>query len=112
MNERVETTVLRVLEEAGARHLEPETLRIFLLQVGGGPSLRIYGSGSVYWRRVQMVLDGFFTAPERAGICAQIVDEVDLTSRPEAWDFLASALAEQRLQTMREAPSRAAARLR
>ena len=112
MSERVGETVLRVLEDAGARYLDQETLRIFLLQVGGGPSLRTYGSRSVYWRRVQMVLDGFFTAAERAQICGQIIRELDLASRPEAWDFLASAMAERRLQTMLGATYRVAARSR
>lgn len=109
MSDQVGRSILRVLEDAGARYLDPETLRIFLLQIGGGPSLHVYDGRSGYWRHVQMVLDVFFSAAERADVCAMILAEVDLDPRPEAWDFLASALAERQLQVMLGAPYRAAA---
>jgi hypothetical protein len=104
MAEQAGMIVLGILEAAGERFLEPaapELNRVFMLQIGGGPTVRNYTPEPVYWSRVQKILDGFFTSRERAEICGQLIERVRLDQRPEAFDFLALALAERRLQELR-----------
>ena len=103
MNERVGTRVVEVLERAGSRYLEPvasDTFQVFLHHIGATASFRIYEGRRIYWQRLQIVLDAFFTASERAEICEELITAIDFLSRREAYDFFAEALAERRLREM------------
>jgi hypothetical protein len=112
MASHVGSMVIDVLETAGSRFLQPsapKTFQIFMLHVGGGSSLKVYEPGSLYWRRVQILLDTFFTGTQRAEICGELLARLDLDRRLESLDFAASALAERRLQEMLSAPGSALA---
>lgn len=107
MARTVGSVVVDVLEMAGSRFLQPstpETFQVFMLHVGWGSSLRAYEERNVYWRRVQILLDTFFSAAQRAEICSELLARLDLERRVEALDFAANALAELRLQEMLKAP--------
>lgn len=95
--------IVDVLEQAGQRYLgeaESRTHAALLLQVGGTDALRAYDASEAYWKRVQAVLDTFFSADERAEICACLIERPELRARPEFRGFLGHALAERRLQEM------------
>ncbi len=101
--ERVGTQVIGILEQAGERLLSasaPKLYRHFLLQIGGAPTLRDYEASAAYWEAVQAILDCFFSSAERAEVCQELVEALVLRARPEAREFLARALAEQRLQLL------------
>ena len=101
--ERVGTQVIDILEHAGERFLSasaPKLHRNFLLQIGGAPTLRCYQANPVYWEAVQAILDCFFSSAERAEICRDLIEALGLRTRAEAREFLARALAEQRLQLL------------
>ena len=103
---QVGTQVVSILEAAGTRFLEPEapeTHTLFLLHVGGASSIRDYNACQTYWRRVQFLLDTFFSAEQRALICDELLAKLSFVGRRDAYDFLAEALAERRLQEMRGA---------
>lgn len=103
MAERVGLYVVDTLEHAGERFLAPtapEVFRLFLMQVDAAGTLRVYDGTEAYWEGVQVILDFFFTAAERAEICERLVRCETLRIEPESRQFLASALAECRLQEM------------
>ena len=104
MTEQVGRSVLQVLEQAGERWLAPEAYRIFLFHIGGTRTVRRYEPTETYWERVQTILDCFFSASERAEICARLLERDDLRARPEFQGFLAQALAERRLQDYLQSP--------
>lgn len=107
MAKQVGGIVLNVLERAGIRFLKPtspDEFELFMLHVGGGGSLRAYAPRSSYWRQVQVLMDTFFSAAQRAEICDALLEEAGIEHRLEALDFAASALAERRLQDMLTAP--------
>lgn len=91
--------VVAVLERAGGRHLGPSSplFQVFGLQIGGTTTLLDYDSSRVYWQRVQLLLDAFFSARERASICADLIRRIDLAGLPEARDFLCQVRAELHL---------------
>lgn len=101
MAERVGLYVVETLEHAGERFLAPsapDAFRVFLMQVGAAGTLHAYDESAAYWERVQVILDFFFTAAERAQICERLLRCGTLRAAPEFQGFLASALAECRLQ--------------
>lgn len=91
--------VVAILEYAGRRHLGPSSplFQLFGLQVGGTTTLLDYDGSRVYWQRVQVLLDAFFSASERTEICADLTQQIDLSDRPEAREFLCQARAELQL---------------
>lgn len=99
MREPIGTQVVAILEYAGRQHLGPSSplFQLFGLQVGGTTTLLDYDASRVYWQRVQVLLDAFFIADERAQICADLTQQIDLTDLPEAREFLCQARAELRL---------------
>ena len=95
--------IVDILERAGARYLkpsEPDLYRAYLLNIGGADTVRRYKRTETYWDRIQLILDGFFSARERAQICAEVIACSGLCAQPEFRGFLASAIAEHRLQSM------------
>jgi hypothetical protein len=100
---QVGAVIVEVLERAGARYLgqnEPDLYRAYLLNIGGTDTVRHYDGTETYWDRVQLILDGFFSARERARICAEVIAHRELWARPEFRGFLMRAVAERRLQSM------------
>lgn len=104
MNGAIGSRVVSTLECAGRRHLGPTSplFHLFGLQVGGTTTLLDYDASRVYWQRVQVLLDAFFNASERAQICSDLVGQIDLTELPEARAFLCQVRAELRLDRVRE----------
>ena len=101
--EEMGAVIVDILERAGARflrHSEPDLYRAYLLNIGGADTVRRYDGTETYWDRVQLILDGFFSARERALICAEVLAQGELRARPEFRGFLTSAIAEHRLQSM------------
>jgi hypothetical protein len=101
--EEMGAVIVDILERAGARYLrhsEPELYRAYLLNIGGADTVRRYDRTATYWERIQLILDGFFSAPERAQICAEVIAHDALRAQPEFRGFLTSAIAEHRLQSM------------
>ena len=101
MTAHLGAAVIELLEQAGEHLLgatAPDAYAAFLHQVGGANTLRRYEASATYWERVQAMLDTFFTSAERAEICARLITRAELRCRPEFQDFLATALAERRVQ--------------
>jgi hypothetical protein len=101
--EQMGTVIVDILERAGARYLkhsEPDLYRAYLLNIGGADTVRRYDSTETYWDRVQLILDGFFSARERALICGEVIAHAELWAQPEFRGFLARAIAEHRLQSL------------
>jgi hypothetical protein len=101
--EEMGAVIVDILERAGARYLrhsEPDLYRAYLLNIGGADTVRRYDRSETYWDRVQLILDGFFSARERAEICVEVIAHSELWAQPEFRGFLASAIAEHRLQSM------------
>jgi hypothetical protein len=98
---QVGAAIVDILERAGARYLkqdDPDLYRAYLLNVGGTDTVRCYDRTETYWDRVQLILDGFFSAQERAQICTEVIARGELWILPEFRGFLMSATAERRLQ--------------
>jgi hypothetical protein len=103
MAARLGAKVVDVLEQAGERHLKkaaPRAYAALLLQVGGADTLREYAASVTYWEHVQVILDHFFTSPERAEIVARLMERSRLYRRPECRSFLDHARAERRVQEL------------
>jgi hypothetical protein len=101
--EQVGAIIVDILEGAGARYLregEPDLYRAYLLNVGGADTVRRYDCSETYWDGVQLILDGFFSAKERAQICTDVLAHAELWARPEFRGFLTNAIAERRLQSI------------
>jgi hypothetical protein len=101
--DQVGAVIVDILERAGAQYLgqnEPDLYRAYLLNIGATNTVRRYDRSETYWDRVQLILDGFFSAKERAQICADVIAHVELWVRPEFRGFLMRALAERQLQRM------------
>jgi hypothetical protein len=101
--DQVGAIIVDILERAGAQYLgqnEPDLYRAYLLNIGATDTVRRYECTETYWDRVQLILDGFFSAKERAQICADVIAHGELWARPEFRGFLMRALAERRLQRM------------
>lgn len=100
---QVGTSVVSILEQAGERYLAlavPDAYGVFLTQVGAAGTLRDYDGSEAYWRHVQTVLDSFFTSAQRAEIYDRLVASNEPLAGPEFRGFLASAVAERRLQEL------------
>lgn len=103
MAEQVGTSVVSILEQAGERYLAlavPDQYGVFLTQVGAAGTLWNYDGSEVYWRRVQTVLDFFFTSAQRAEIYDRLIESNEPLAGSEFQGFLASAVAERRLQDL------------
>jgi hypothetical protein len=101
--EEMGALIVDILERAGARflrHSDPDLYRAYLLNIGGADTVRRYDRTTTYWDRIQLILDGFFSARERAQICAEVIAQDELRTRPEFGGFLTTAIAEHRLQSM------------
>lgn len=105
MAKTVGSQVVNLLERSGQRYLGRTSplFQVFALQIGGSTTLLEYEPSPVYWQRVQVLLDAFFTAEQRLRIYRSIMSRIDLASLPEARGFLADALAERRLGGMLDA---------
>jgi hypothetical protein len=100
MGAQVGTAVIDILERAGEQHLRkiaPEFYNEFLWQIDGAGTFRHYDGSDIYWRRIQVALDFFFTSEQRAEICRRLMQQAGLDGRPECRSFRASALAESRM---------------
>jgi hypothetical protein len=101
--EQVGAVIVDILERAGAQYLkqdEPDLYRAYLLNIGATDTVRRYDQTATYWDRVQLILDGFFSAKERAQICTKVIARRELWERPEFREFLRQSIAERRLQSM------------
>jgi hypothetical protein len=100
MGAKVGRAVIDVLERAGEQHIRqksPEYYDEFLWQIDGAGTFRYYDGSDVYWRRIQVALDFFFTSEQRAEICRRLMQQAGLDGRPECRSFRACALAESRM---------------
>lgn len=91
--------VVAWLERAGERYLmgrQPEIHLQLLLHVGGTDILRRYSGAAAYWYYVQAILDCFFSAAERAEMCARLIDDPAFADDPSFMPFLIQAKAEIR----------------
>lgn len=103
MTARLGAKVIDILEQAGERYLKkaaPDAYAALLLQVGGADTFREYAASVTYWEHVQVILDHFFTSPERAEILARLMERSRLHRRPECRSFLDHARAERRMQEL------------
>ena len=74
--EQMGAVIVDILERAGARYLrhsEPDLYRAYLLNIGALTRCGAMMRTETYWDRVQLILDGFFSARERAQICAELI---------------------------------------
>lgn len=91
--------VVSWIERWGARYLrgaQSDIYHMLLLHVGGTNTLRQYTGGKAYWQNVQVILDCFFTAAERAEMCAELINEPLFHGDPGFRHFLDQARAELR----------------
>ena len=78
----------------------PDVYQQLLLHVGGTDILKRYSGSRAYWQYVQTILDSFFTAAERAKMCAELIDEPLFRGDPGFYPFLVQAKAELRCQEL------------
>ena len=67
-----------------------------MLHVGGTDVLKWYTGTEDYWQKVQLVLDSFFSATERAELCSQLIEQPLFLEDPGFEPFLHQARAEIR----------------
>jgi hypothetical protein len=97
------TCVVSWIERWGERFLKRAQSDIYdmlMLHVGGTDMLKRYAGTAVYWQNVQTVLDCFFTAVERAEMCAELIDEPLFADDPGFAHFLQQARAEMRCREL------------
>lgn len=95
--------VVSWLERGGWRFLkesQPHTYEVFLLHVGATDILKHYRGTEVYWFYVQTILDFFFSASERAEMCAELLRVPEFQSDPGSKVFVDAAKAELRCQEL------------
>lgn len=66
------------LERGGRQFLmesQPEMFQVLMLHVGATDKLKQYTNSKAYWQYVQAMLDFFFSAGERAELCAELLKE-------------------------------------
>ncbi len=66
------------LERGARKHLsesQPEMFQVVMLHVGATDKLKQYTNSKAYWQYVQAMLDFFFSAGERAELCAELLKE-------------------------------------
>jgi hypothetical protein len=73
---------------------------MLLLHVGGTDKLKRYLEPESYWQSVQVILDGLFTASERAQMCAELIDQPMFLEDPAFTPFLQRARAEIRCREL------------
>ncbi len=69
---------------------------MLMLHVGATDKLRQYSGAHAYWQYVQAILDCFFSAAERAEMCAELIEERHFIDDPGCVSFLHNAKAEIR----------------
>ncbi|MEM8949386.1 MAG: hypothetical protein AAGA21_07770 [Pseudomonadota bacterium] len=87
------------LERWGERFLDgsqPELYQMLMLHIGATDKLRQYSGSVEYWEYIQAILDCFFSAAERAEMCADLMKERQFTDDPGCASFLHHANAEIR----------------
>lgn len=100
--------VVTWLERWGERCLrvsQPELYQMLMLHVGATDKLRQYSGADpccqeAYWQYVQAILDCFFSAAERAEICAEVIREQHFIDDPGCASFLHQATAEIRCREL------------
>ncbi len=91
------------LERWGERFLrgsQPELYQMLLLHVGATDKLRQYSGSEAYWEYIQAILDCFFSAAERAEMCADLIKVKQFTKDPGCASFLQNAKAEIRCREL------------
>ncbi len=73
---------------------------MLMLHVGATDKLIQYSGADAYWQYVQAILDCFFSAAERAEICAEVVKEQHFIDDPGCASFLHHAKAEVRCREL------------
>lgn len=100
MSAEVGVAVSEILDRAARNYIkqdEPDCYDQFVWQVHGAGTVRHYDGSAVYWRRVQAVVDSFFTAAERVEIYRGLMQRAELTGLAEPWSLQALVLAEARV---------------
>ncbi|MEM9441693.1 MAG: hypothetical protein AAGA73_14700 [Pseudomonadota bacterium] len=95
--------VVSWLERGGWRFLrdsQPDTYQVFLLHIGATDILKQYKGTKVYWFYVQAILDFFFSATERAEMCAELMRVPEFQNDSGFRVFLDAAKAEIRCQEL------------
>jgi hypothetical protein len=91
--------VVSWLERGGWKFLkesQPYTYQVFLLHIGATDILKRYRGTEVYWFYVQTLLDFFFSASERAEMCAELMRVPEFQNDPAFKAFRDAAKAEIR----------------
>ena len=91
--------VIAWLERWSERFLwgsQPELYQMLMLHVGATNKLRHSSDSDAYWQYVQAILDCFFSAAERAEMCADLMKEKHFVDDPACASFLHQAKAEMR----------------
>jgi len=89
--------VIDWIERWGQRFLtssQHDIYQMLLLHVGATDMLRQYKGTEAYWQYVQTILDCFFSAAERAEMCAELMNEPLFLGDPGFESFLQQARAE------------------
>lgn len=95
--------VIEWIERGGQRFLkasQQDIYQILLLHVGATDRLRQYSGTEAYWQNVQTILDCFFSATERAEMCAELIDDPLFLGDPAFRYFLHQARAELRCREL------------
>ncbi|MEZ5930915.1 MAG: hypothetical protein R3F54_03015 [Alphaproteobacteria bacterium] len=103
MSQNRGTCVVSWIERWGERFLKRAQSDIYdmlMLHVGGTDMLKRYSGTAVYWQHVQTVLDHFFTAAERAEMCAELIDAPEFQGDPGFVHFVHQARAEIRCREL------------
>ena len=103
MSSKLGGRVIEWIERGGERFLrgaQQDIYQILLLHVGATDRLRYYSGSEAYWQNVQAILDCFFSAAERAEMCAQLIDEPLFSNDPGFKHFLHQARAELRCREL------------
>lgn len=110
MSSKQGACVVAWLERGGLRFLkgsQPHIYDVLLLHVGATDTLKRYASidkrqanTDAYWHYVQVILDSFFSAAERAEMCAELIEEPMFKDDPGFQPFLHRARAELRCRDL------------
>ncbi len=91
------------LERWGERFLrgsQPELHQMLMLHIGATDTLRRYSGAKAYWKYIQTILDCFFSAAERAEMCAELIEKQPVIDDPGYATFLQQAQAEIRCREL------------
>ncbi|MDH3659273.1 MAG: hypothetical protein OEU92_04450 [Alphaproteobacteria bacterium] len=95
--------VVAWLERSGGRFLkaqQPDIYDMLMLHVGGTDTLKTYSDPEAYWQSVQVILDCFFSAAERAEMCTELIEEPAFLDDPGFLSFRHRARAEIRCREL------------